>query len=385
MAARSTDTLAEFGSLAAVQVLQIASPALSDFGVNSIATRAVAQREGATRTILRSALRCRIATFPLVLSPWLVALLFLPTSLHIYAALLFVSAVAQSFQQPLIAIFQGRFDFRRAAMAPTLARAATVALSLTLALIGSISLTEVLAVTICADLGALAYLLHRALRVSRNENLPGHSTLALLISALPLGIGSLLQIAYNKLDVVWVSLAANDSVAGLYAPASRIQDAVATVSSILAAGLLATAARRATGSNSAKALLGALHASVVAGWAILVPLGLTFSLFSDELCFIVLGRVDQSASVAISIIVWAALATAVSTPATNILIADGRVKIAVWANVATAAFALALTVSLIPKYGAAGAAWTAVAREAFLAAFNYASVCYPKRREHDDA
>jgi O-antigen/teichoic acid export membrane protein len=190
---------------------------------------------------------------------------------------------------------------------------------------------------------------------------PAEPTTVLLRRALPLACNGFFNLIYNRLDVALVLLLAGSAEAGLYAPASRIQDGLYLLPASAVAALLPLASRRfATGEGEVRRLL---LVSIGLSLAVTLPAVGVVLLLARPLVEVLLGGEYAAAVAPVRILALSVPFIALSTPVVSTLLATDR------APATTAMFATGLVVSLTglailtPAGGAVGAAWASLLRE----------------------
>jgi O-antigen/teichoic acid export membrane protein len=99
-----------------------------------------------------------------------------------------------------------------------------------------------------------------------------------------------------------------------------------------------------------------------------LPIVLMFNIFADSLVTLLFGDAFAASARPVSIIVWSMLFVAIAQPIFSLMVAVGEVK------KLTLAYSSGFLVSalgfilVVPYFGAIGAAWTAVARDAMACA-----------------
>lgn len=203
---------------------------------------------------------------------------------------------------------------------------------------------------------------------------------AILRQGAPHAANSVLNVLYNRADVVIVAAVAGSVVAGSYGPASQIQNALSAVPVALSVTVLSVAAQ-STGavgraffrrtlliSCSVSALLGTACATTAHLW---VPL--------------VLGQGFQATVPALRVLALALPLSAAAFILSQFSLGIGRAP-RVTASIALAfSTTLALHIVLTPRFGAVGAAFAAASREVVIVSVLALYLFIDRRRVAADA
>lgn len=282
----STTGVEGLGAFAATQAMLLLSVALYDAGVSQWLLREVAAG-GARRELVVDAITCRLMLLPI----WLLVVAGLLHSVSSWErnALLnllwILDGLLLSGGSLVDAYLTSTLQFRRSSLARSFSRVVMIAITSLCFLVphGAAPVVAVLA-TVVADafflLSARSGPLVRRPRAHIGSR--GRDSLHLMRAArraslvtrraLPYALTGLLIMGYNRLDIALVQLLAGRAEAGLYAPASRLQDALLFVPSTVVAGLLPVLAsqdpaqRLVTLYKSAK--FGAIAACLASGGTI---------------------------------------------------------------------------------------------------------------------
>jgi O-antigen/teichoic acid export membrane protein len=365
-----------FGSFSTLQVVSLVAPVLWDFGMSGYLTRETASGNLSLRTALTTGFSARVFTLPLFLGIWALAVSMtdLPPSAQMVAPWLFLASIMTSVSMLLSALLQGQLQFGLSNSAVITARCVTTLGLLAAMLVGHASPSWVSAIYFIGEtIGAVAMLIasrhllpwsapeHR----SRTELLA--QTWSSLRAATPYAMGSAVQMGYNKLDLLMVVPLAGSAQAGLYAPATRLQDGLATLPSVATAGLMPVAAARLKEHDGDNALRRAQRKAALICFVAVAPFAAALALTAPWLVPKIYGPAFVAAVPAVIIISLSTIFTAYNAPAVAFLIARGRARSVMNVHIMTLAVAVSGHLALDPTFGANGAAAVAVFREAFMA------------------
>ncbi|MFN8556266.1 MAG: oligosaccharide flippase family protein [Dehalococcoidia bacterium] len=228
----------------------------------------------------------------------------------------------------------------------------------------------VLALALCAGelttLGAAAAVAAR----SRSDGAPasGERPAAAgdrltLRAALPFAANGVLATAYNRFDIVLLAALASADQLSLYAPATRIQDALYFIPSALGAIALPIFARGAQRAEEAVPLAPTLARFIVLGLLAGLPLAVGLTLTAGAVLPLVLGPEYVGAAPATRIMVWSLPVSVIGAPLLAALAARGHAAATTQAFAVAFMVAIALHLALDPVWGATGAAVAGVLRD----------------------
>lgn len=184
----------------------------------------------------------------------------------------------------------------------------------------------------------------------------------ILRAGAPLGIVIVLSLILVRLDAALISFLTggegNNSELGQYGAAFRLVDATMFVSFAFAGAVFPWFAR--TRSGGPVALERGLGLALKALLAVLLPIGVLYSLFAPELIDTLYGPEFEGAVTPLRFLGAMTVLFGVNTLISIILIARERPGLFAWPAAFVVAQNLAFNLYLIPRYGADGAAATAV-------------------------
>lgn len=265
----------------------------------------------------------------------------------------------------LAAVLQGVLSFRSAGLSLAIGRlAAMLVAAVVLALDGTSPLLVLaLSVLVGESLACLLTLLTvmRLLRVDHRGGPAGGSSRLSLRASAPFAANSLMVTAYNRLDIVLVAALTTAFQAGLYAPASRVQDAFLLLPASL--GLVALPVVAHTWRRSHAAVRRQVRRFVILGFLITMPVALAVAVFAPSILRLVLGEEYVGSAGPVRIMIWSVVLTALTAPLVAGLAGIGR------ARDTTKVFAAAFTTALVAHlsldwwWGATGAAVATLSRD----------------------
>jgi O-antigen/teichoic acid export membrane protein len=191
----------------------------------------------------------------------------------------------------------------------------------------------------------------------------GWTPVRLLRSSWPYGLNGAFYLVYNRLDVVLVSIFAGASQAGVYAPASRIQDALFILPITATVAVVPIAAQQFGRDHDVVALRRTAMTALGLSLCLTLPAVIFVFLTADDWLPRVLGEDYQGSVEPLQIIIWSLLFVAIASPFFSVIVAAGRPQ---WLNYAYGgafAFAFIGHALIDPNYGATGAAAVSMLRD----------------------
>lgn len=369
IAARLLD-VAEFGFVMSLYAVALIASEIWNLGTATMTSRDVAGGELSLHLGTRSLVRTRVHSFPL----WAAVFLIGANLIHIdhaeaTSALLLFALVscAHNASTALEALLHSQLRFDRAAMAATFGRVfQLLCLPLFFLLLPERPVTVISAAFFAGE-SAVAVLLLRSVRAlpieaDRDEHGVSTSVRRAVARALPYALSGFFKLGYGKADLILVTSLAGALQAGLYAPATRLQDALMLIPAI-AVGTLVPLSARAVGTASSK------DAESIFRHGLAVSLGLSTTAAAAAFILIpwllplVLGPGFEGAVAPARILIWSIPLAAAQASVLASLIAQGRAR----ATTVIHGTALLVTVlahlALDRRYGAVGGAWASLARE----------------------
>jgi O-antigen/teichoic acid export membrane protein len=273
-----------------------------------------------------------------------------------------------------VAALRGNLGFRQAAAFYAAGRWASALLAL-LAFVPEReqSRLEVLALAVLAGEAVTLVLAGLSVRrTGRNQKheLVSPESFVTLRAALPFATNSLLGLVYNRLDVIILAALSSQAQLALYAPASRIQDALYLLPASISVVSLPVISNAWTHPDGKLFVQRFLRRILIGAFAISVPITVVFFVLTPQIIDHVLGSSYQGTTTPMRILVWFLPLAALTAPLLAALAGTGR------AGESTKVFAIAFAVAMVLHFsldwwwGATGAAVASFARDpgAFLLA-----------------
>lgn len=333
---------------------------LGELGLNKVATREMSRDAAAIPVLFGTTI---VGQLLLGVLSWVAAQLAfslvgerpeLRAALAIASLLYFTEAFSLSFAS----IFQVRLALQYDALARIVAHTLNSALVLWLISAGTGLLWLIAAPILTGAVGVLVgailvrWRFRTPLRVDLRQLAP------LLREALPLGITSILVIAYLRLDGVLLGILRTSEEVGLYGAASRPVEYVILALAVLVNVLFPLLARWYGVDPRRFAALFAHGASALL--AVSLPIAVTVLVFADPIVA-VLYPPDFAASAAIlRILVGSIVSTILGAWAGFALLSAGQQRIVLACNLVALIVNIVLNVALIPVFGYLGAAGAAL-------------------------
>jgi O-antigen/teichoic acid export membrane protein len=183
----------------------------------------------------------------------------------------------------------------------------------------------------------------------------------LLRRGFPLLMASLATAMLMRLGVVMVERLGSDAEAGIYVGAVRLADTCGLVAANLIASIGPTLI--SIRSQSAERYLEGIARLMQGVSAALTVLAVAICLASDQLIGLLLGPSFIGTASVLRIYIWSAPLIALGLVELQWLVVEGYETFVLIRAAVGAAVNLAANLLLIPRYGAAGAAWAAVAAQ----------------------
>jgi O-antigen/teichoic acid export membrane protein len=382
IAVRALEPL-EFGLYIGFSATAILAASLWDAGVAGLLTREFAAGRVSPREAAVQTARLRARTAAIGLLAFAVGSAVLVRSGGVSAAAVFAfGAASVVFATHVIprAMLHARLRFRAAAIALASGRWCTALLSLlALPTVGFGRPLEVLAVAFVAGEAltlavALASVLREATRVSPTSLQNPPSRTLTLRAALPFAANGILVQAYNRFDIVLLGALASVDQLGLYAPASRMQDALLLISAAIgtvAFPVISTAAGTLHGVKHVQELVNRF---IFIALALSLPLTVIFFIYSQPVIYFIMGSEYEGAVSPTRILLWSLPFSAATSALLAGLAGTGHALDTTRVFMVAFAVAAVFHLSLDWWWGAMGAATASLLREpaALLASIIYA-------------
>jgi O-antigen/teichoic acid export membrane protein len=366
-AARLLDPAA-FAIYAGLLAVGLLAGACWDAGISTLVTIA-ASRQAPTRVVFWRVLVTRLMTLPVWLAAIGLGFLVFRSILDVgWASVLLISvgSLAAATNLPLLASLRGRLQFGRAGVTAAAGRWLTA--SLTLGLLAAEPAGDRLPMLFLAQAtGEVAMLAVAALFVSR---LSGDSADRhwdprdiRLRRSLPFAANSILSVAYNRLDLVVVATLTTTAQFAAYTPASRLQDALYLIPTVLSATALPYLSRTFAEPRGIEASRVVVRQLWWTGLVLTVPAAGVLVVGMPALIRVLLGPEYDASVSAARILSLSMVVAVVGGPVLALLIAAGRGPATTRAFVAAFGTSMALHLSLDWWLGSVGAAIASLSRD----------------------
>ena len=348
---------------------------LPNLGINPIVTRTVAGHPESEGEILPVALRMQAILAALVACAIPVFSALLPTQPvpHGFVILAALQMGLGTLSWPYLAVLAGRADFTRVA-----AIELTSALIGTSFLVGALLLqagvTGVLAVQVLAAGTAVLFARGVTRPLRSADKRPALSLGGLLCQAAPFGASAAVQGLYTRLDILLLGQLAASRAVGLYSVAYKAPNLLAYLGSTVVGPLFPLMAQTGRTENPV-AFQRAVRALGVIGPAV----ALVLSGLAAPILQWLYGVEYVAAAPLLILLAWSAAANWLYAPLAAALQARGCEGWWLASLVAALALNAAGNLSLIPRWGAMGAAITTLVSEIALAAIGAALVAWKLR------
>jgi len=183
--------------------------------------------------------------------------------------------------------------------------------------------------------------------------------------ALPFAANSILAISYNRFDVVIMAALSSVQQLAMYAPASRIQDALHLLPGTLGAvatPLIAQANRMSCPGRDVSRLVRRL---IALGLAVAIPAAVLIYLLTPQIIRIGFGPDYEGAIVSTRILIWFLPLAVIAAPLLSALASTGHAPDTTKVFAITFAVAMTMHVALDWRWGATGAAVASLSRDPF--------------------
>jgi O-antigen/teichoic acid export membrane protein len=338
-----------------------------DAGVSVLVQRELARRPRSASVVITRALRLRLTTFPVWGLAFALGLAILQSvsDVDVATAALFIGAsFAASLRSLATAVLHSRMQFGRGGAALAAGRWSTACASV-LVLVPEQEadrLTVAAAAVLAGESIALAVTLAAVGRIELLAS-EGHHGITLR-NALPLAANAAMVQTYNRMDVLLVALLTSAAQVGMYAPASRIQDALYALPGAVGAVALSLFSREFGQERSLERVRSWVVTFVATGVVTAGSIAVVLTVFMPTAVELVLGKAYLESVPAARIMVWSVVASSVVAPLVAALIATGHAGDTTKVYGATLAVALLLHFSLDWWAGAIGAAVASLGRDA---------------------
>lgn len=369
IAARSLG-VAGFGWFASLQAISLLSVAVWDLGFSPMITREVAAGRRDLMALIRSALTARLWLLP----GWIILYVggceilgVRPGEQLVAAIIIAVGGLISGLSSLLNAGLQGQLRFRASAMSLAVGRTISTLISITtVIMMGTFHLTGFAVAFLIGEI----VILWTESKILRSEirgpliQLQPKIALDDLRHAVPYALNGMFTLIYNRLDVFLVFAFAGSFQAGIFAPASRAQDALMLMPVTASAAVMPVASKRFGENNNPGALRNTGIAALAMSLGLTLPVIVVMFFGAHRILPQLLGESYQDSIGVFKVAIWSLVFIAVAQPFFSLIVAAGKAKqlnVAYGAGLITALLGHAL---FDPVFGALAGAWVAVARDA---------------------
>lgn len=359
----------DFGTFAALQALGLLSAAVWDAGFSQLVLRDVAAQPDLLRQYLSAGIKAKVVLLPVFFSVYLLGCITLGlTGIEqaLGAAIVGLGSLFTGFTSLLSSSLQAEFRFKETALTTSMGRITVATLAASVLIWEMPSSFIALATASCVGEVVIGVFQLRAMRLSR-LTIYDAATVRLAMQlqrrSVPYALNGFFVLVYNRLDIVLVTWFAGSVQAGLYGPASRIQDALSFVPATLTAALTPMFSRYLSDRRNVRTVAKTMFSVSLISFAVIISVLIVVWLAADTVIPIVLGNDFAASADATRIITLALVFSAVAQPFFSFVVALDR------AMLLNAAYGTSLVVSIAghalvdPRFGALGASWVAVSRD----------------------
>jgi len=341
---------------------------MSDFGLTLTMVRMMSAAGADEPRVASNIFTFRLCTATLMygLAP-AVALLFpYPGAVKLAIAVGALSFLNMTLASLMVAVFQKHLNIRLSTISEIIGRALLLVLSIAFASAGYGLLAFVLALVIgnAVQFGLNFLFARRFVRVRLAYD--AAMWREIVRQSWPIGISIIFNLIYLKSDIIILSLFRTQAEVGLYGAAYKVLDVITTIPTIFMGLVLPvlTAVWSAGQKEDFERKLGRAFEFLT---MIALPLVVGAALVGRQLMAFVAGQAFAESGDYLAILMVAGAAVFWSALFGHTIVALGMQRKMMWGYGIDAILSLALYFVLIPRYGAAGAAWVTVFSEVFIA------------------
>jgi O-antigen/teichoic acid export membrane protein len=353
----------DFGVLAALQGTAVLSGSVADVGTSMLVQREVAAGR-ASSSLLAAAIRLRLR----VVAP-LAGLAVGGTvawthdiSVSALVGIFAVAALAMNCSALTDGLLQGQLRFRASALSQSAGR---LGFFVAVAVLWLCSVHSLVATSLAFALGeVLIGILQACSLAGRLHLAPGGSMRMWreVRHALPYWINSVFNLVYNRADAAVVALLAGATQAGLYAPASSIQNALMVVPSLAITGLPNVGAR-VFSQGRPDIVLSMFRRALVGGTVLGLACAIAVTALGIPVTHLLGRSAFQGSVTPVVILAWSLPFYAAEHAILGYLVAVGRPRATTLGYGAALITALLGMAVLAPAHGAVGASVASLLRE----------------------
>lgn len=361
----------DFALFVSLQAFALLATSLWDLGFSPLTTREIASGLAKPAEIPARAVRSRLALSWIPIGVVVTAAITLKVDERSTVAALLVMTISIPFTSAanvLTAILSGAMQFRQIAIGNSLGRIGFASSVIVLLLAPlNVNLWQLCLAYALGEAITASLLCTSAMDILESDGHIYHSgergsVFSVIRQSAPYAISGILILVYNRLDVVIVVLATGVHQAGLYAPASRIQDALMLFPMLAVSALMPIAAKQSASSQESGSI-PILRVSIFLGLTITVPaVAVAWNAVPWAISHL-LGASFHDSIVPIRILLLSLPFVAIGSPIMGALNAIGHPMRASTMIIVGFAVSVGGTLLLAPHFGAAGAASAAMMRE----------------------
>ncbi len=341
---------------------------MSDFGLTLTMVRMMSAAGADEPRVASNIFTFRLITATLMygLAP-LVALVFpYPGAIKAAIAIGALSYLNMTLAGLMVAVFQKHLNIRLSTASEIIGRVILLVLTAWFAAAGYGLLALVLALVIAnaAQFGLNFFFARRF--VSIRLAIDGAMWREIVRQSWPIGISIIFNLIYLKSDIIILSLFRTEAEVGLYGAAYKVLDVITTIPTIFMGLVLPvlTAVWSAGQKVDFERKLGRAFEFLT---MIALPLVVGAAVVGRPLMSLVAGQAFAESGDYLAILMIAGAAVFWSALFGHTIVALGRQRQMMWGYGIDAVLSLVLYFLLIPRFGAAGAAWVTVFSEVFIA------------------
>jgi O-antigen/teichoic acid export membrane protein len=358
-----------FGSFMFALGLTGALALCAGFGTDDLTAREVARDRSRAGRFLADVISLKVATCTVLIAGAAVVVSLGDFSPDTLPAVVLVGAGVsiEAISRTWYSVFQAHERLDLVSLSVIVQRTATAVVGVVLLRLGAGVVVAATVFAIGAVLGlAMALLSGRRLGIASDRAEPRRWR-GLLRSGLPIGIAGLLFILLLRLDVTLLSFLSGEAEVGIYAAAYRLVESTQFLAWAISSAMLPWLARAERVAAGEGGLARGYELGLKAMFAVLLPIGLVFVLFAEPIVDLLYGSAFRDSVLPLQLLGLTSALYGIQSFAITTFIA--RDAAGTFARIVAAVVALNLAGNLIaiPRYGANGAAATAVASGAVLA------------------
>jgi O-antigen/teichoic acid export membrane protein len=344
---------------------------LADVGLYTTVVREISKRPERTEELAGNALTLRLLLSIVVICLASAISLLLPYARDVRVAIVLAGGplLFGMLTSSLVTVLQARLRMGRAVVGDVLGRAATLALTVLVAVLdlGFYAVMGAAAGGAAVTLAVTWLLTRRITLVRFRANRAVWRTL--LLASIPLGLALAINEIYFRADALIISLYEPYDEVGLYTLAYRILEFTLMLGTIFLTTVFPVLSE-AVDRDEPRALR-TIQTSTDVFVILGVPLVVGGLVLAAPLIELVGGSDFQDASVPLRILLFAGALSWINAVFGFALIAKERQASALWLNVTALVFNLGLNFVLVPRYGIVAAAAVTVASEVLILAGSY--------------